>query len=114
MLSDTIQITFAFLSLVFAVVQTVRIKKLRKYQNTHLLKAWQSSKKLSHNLLILTEKEVSREACGTRAQRLEEDIVNIIVNVNKINRKWVEEKYREKDIDEFDYKLLKKLTLDLR
>ena len=98
------------ISIIVAIIQTVRLKTFRKIRDTHLHLIWVNSKKLSSSLLLKTEKEDTRKACGVRAQRIEELVATLIVNTSNLKRKTIEEWYKNKEIDEYDYNLLKKLT----
>ena len=67
------------ISIIVAVVQTVRLKTFRKIRDTHLHLIWKNSKKLSSFLLLKTEEEEPRNSCGVRAQRIEELVATLIV-----------------------------------
>ncbi len=111
---ETIQISIGLIGLIIsiliAVVQTVRLKNLRRIRDTHLHLIWKNAKELSSRLHLKTEEEYPRKACGVRAQRIEELVATLIVNLSNINRKTIDKWYENGEIDDYDYDLLKKLT----
>jgi len=108
--SEHITIGMALISFIVTVIQTVRLRTFRKIRDTHLNLIWKNSKELSSRLLLKTEEEAPRKACGDRAQRNEEFVAVLIVNIFNLKRKKIEKWYENQDIDEYDYNLLKKLT----
>ncbi len=108
--SLVVSIAFAVTQTVIAIVQTVRLRTLRRVRNTHLNLIWRNTKRLSHDLLIETEEKVPRKACGVRAQRIEEIVATLIVNLFHVKTKTIREWRAAGVIDEFDYDLLKQLT----
>lgn len=114
---DTIQIVIGLAGFAIpttvAVIQSLRLRDVRKIRDTYLRLIWTNLKSLSEDLLLLGEAEVPRLACGARSQRMEELICTMIVNISNVDRSKVEKWKKHDEIDDYDYKILKKLTLDL-
>ena len=94
-----------------AAVQTVRLSNVTKIRDTHLRQIWFNLKNLSGDLLLKDEREVPRAACGHTSQSVEVAIATLIVNLSNINRKTVDKWKANNEIDDFDYRVLNRLTL---
>ena len=117
--SDVVQIVIGVISLVgmifsitLAIVQTLRLRNANKVHITNLHLLWANLKKLSHALLIDNEEQQPRKSCGIWSQRIEEIIASLIVSSSHVDSTTVERWKDEGRIDNYDYELLKRLTLN--
>ena len=117
--SDVVQIVIGVISLVgmifsitLAIVQTLRLRNANKVHITNLHLLWANLKKLSHALLIDNEEQQPRKSCGIWSQRMEEIIASLIVSSSHVDSTTVERWKDEGRIDNYDYELLKRLTLN--
>lgn len=102
------------ISIIIAIVQTIKIKNLKKIRDTQLQLIWLKSKELSYALYNNKKNDSFKNECFTNAQRLEELIVLLIVNLGKFDATTIN-KLREEDfLDDYDIKLLKRLTKSLK
>ena len=106
---ELISLGIGILGLIFGIIQTLRIRSLRKIRNSHLNLIWRNAKTLSQEIILKDENECPRKALGVRAQRLEESIALLIINLFNVTLEKIDNWKSKGLIDGFDVDLLKNL-----
>jgi hypothetical protein len=107
---ESISLGVGVIGLITAIVQTVRIRSIRKIRDSHLNLIWANAKALSQDIILRDESERPRKVLGIRAQRLEESIALLITSLFNVTLEKIGEWRANGLIDDFDERLLRKLT----
>ncbi|GEM_PF-4591652 len=113
-LINILSLVLTTLSLFIAILQTVRINNLRTVRDSHFQLIWLKAKELSRVLYESRENELNQKELFVRAQRLEENIALLIVNVGRFNARKIEKLKFQGIIDKYDFNLLKRLIHPLK
>lgn len=109
-----VSMILAVLQTLFVIVQTIRLRNVKKIRDTHIKNILRETSDLAGHLFNEAHGNTHMIQCGEKAQQIQKSLWLLIVNMFDLSKKDVDKLKHSGEIGNFEYEILSSITMDMR
>ena len=98
----------------FAVVQTIRLRNVKKIRDTHIKNLLRESRELAGHLFTHAKGNAEIQQAAEKAQQVQKSLWLLSVNIFDLTMSDVDAMREREELGDFEYGIVKSIVLDMK